>query len=66
MQIANRYYKRSKLSKVKFRYLIRLFALDLMASDAARLTGLSTRTVNALHQRLRHQSLAWNPAGLPA
>ena len=61
MQPANRYYKCSKLSEVKFRYLLRLFALDLTASDAARLTGLSTRTVNALYLRLRHRFLAWNP-----
>jgi transposase len=61
MQLANRYYKCSKLSEVKFRYLLRLFALDLTASDAARLTGLSTRTVNALYLHLRHRFLAWNP-----
>ena len=48
MQSANCYYKCSKISKVKFRYLLRLFALDLTASDAARLTGLSVRSVNAL------------------
>ena len=40
MQLANRYCKCSKLSEVKFRYLLRLFALDLTASDAARLTGV--------------------------
>jgi transposase len=58
MQPTNRYYKCSKLSEVKFRYLLRLFALDLTASDAARLTGLSIRAVNALYLRLRHRFLA--------
>ncbi|MDQ2769105.1 MAG: IS1595 family transposase [Bacteroidota bacterium] len=61
MQPANRYYKCSKLSEVKFRNLLRLFALDLTASDAARLTGLSTRAVDTLYLRLRHRFLAWNP-----
>ncbi len=61
MQLANRYYECSKISEIKFRYLLRLFALDLTASDAARLTSLSTRAVNALYLRLRHRFLAWNP-----
>lgn len=45
MQLVNRYYKSAKISEVKFRYLLRLFALDLTASDTARLTGLSKRTL---------------------
>lgn len=45
----------SKLSEVKFRYLLRLFALDLTVSDAARLTGLSVRAVNGVYLRLRHR-----------
>ena len=61
MQLANRYYKCSKLSEVRFRYVLRLFSLDLTASGAARLTGLSTRAVNALYLRLRRRCLAWNP-----
>ncbi len=66
MQPANRYYKCSKLSEVKFRYLLRLFALDLTASDAARLTGLSVRSVNDLYLRLRRRLQTWCPvpAGL--
>ena len=55
MQQVNRYYKRAKISEAKFRYLLRLFALDLTASDTARLTGLSVRSVNALYLRLRHR-----------
>ena len=58
MQLASCYYKCSKLSEVKFCYLLRLFALDLTASDAARLAGLSARAVNALYLRLRHRFLA--------
>jgi transposase len=55
MQPANRYYNRAKISEAKFRYVLRLFALDLTASDTARLTGLSVRSVNALYLRLRHR-----------
>ena len=53
MQLVNRYYKCAKISEAKFRQLLRLFALDLTASDAARLTGLSRVSTTALYQRLR-------------
>ena len=59
MQISNRYYKCSKISEAKFRYLLRLLALDLTASDAARLTGLSVRSVNDVYLRLRRRLQTW-------
>lgn len=40
---------------------MRLFALDLTASDTARLTGLSVRSVNSLYLRLRHRLQAECP-----
>ncbi|HQO52612.1 MAG TPA: IS1595 family transposase [Ottowia sp.] len=49
----NRYYRRTKISEAKFRQLLRLFALDLTASDAARLCGLSVRSTNDIYQRIR-------------
>ncbi len=55
MPPVNRWYKCSKLSEVKFRYLLRLFALDLTVSDAARLTGLSVRAVNDVYLLLRRR-----------
>ena len=61
MQSTNRYYKCSKISEVNFRYLLRLFAVDLTASDTARLTGLSVRAVNAIYLLLRHRLRAWSP-----
>ena len=66
MQPANRYHKCSKILEVKFRYLLRLFALDLTASDAARLTGVSVRSVNEVSLRLRRRLQTWCPvpAGL--
>lgn len=42
----NRYYRRSRISEKRFRGLIRAFARNLTAIDAAELTGLSVRSVN--------------------
>ncbi|PJK06289.1 IS1595 family transposase [Lysobacteraceae bacterium NML95-0200] len=53
MQSKNRYYRHSKISEAKFRRLLRLFAMDLTATDAAQLCGLSVRSVNAVYQRIR-------------
>lgn len=55
----NCYYKRSKSSSREFRQVLRLFALDLTASDAARLTGVSVRSVHDIFLRLR-QRLAYD------
>lgn len=49
----NRYYRRSKISEAKFRQLLRLFAMDLTASDAAQLCALSVRSTNEIYQRIR-------------
>jgi len=43
------------LSKSKFRSILRLFCLDLTASDTARLTGVSVRSVNDIYLRLRER-----------
>jgi transposase-like protein len=49
----NRYYRHSKISEAKFRQLLRLFALDLTASDTSRLCALSVRSVNNIYQHIR-------------
>ena len=49
----NKYYRRSRISEKCFRQLVRLFALDLSASDTARLTGLTTKTVNSIYLKIR-------------
>lgn len=51
----NRYYIRSRISEAKFRQLIKLFAMDLTASDTARLTGLSVRSVNGIYLKIRRR-----------
>ncbi len=48
----NKYYRPSKISEAKFRHLLRLFAMELTATDVAQLCGLSVRSVNAVYQRI--------------
>ena len=55
MQRLNRYYKRSRISELKFRSLVRHFALDLCASDAAQLTGISHRSVITIFGKIRRR-----------
>lgn len=57
-QYRNRYYHRARLSERKFRELVRCFAVDLNASDTARLSGISVRTVNTLFLKLRRRLAA--------
>src|ERR1700689_515128 len=49
----NRYFRFSKLSEAKFRRVLRCFSLDLTATQAASLTGISVRSVNAIFLRIR-------------
>ena len=58
MPIKNRYQKFSKISEPKFRQVLRLFATDLTASDTARLTGISIRSINRLFIKLRRRMAA--------
>ena len=51
----NRYYRRSHLSEAQFRRLLRLFALDLTATDAAELTGLTRKNVTMIYGRIRRR-----------
>ena len=55
MQRLNRYYRRSRIAEPKFRLLARYFALDLTASDAAQLTGLSHRTTITIFGKIRQR-----------
>ena len=55
MNLKNKYQKFSKITEPKFRWFLRLFALDLIASDTAKLTGVSIRSVNSLYLKLRRR-----------
>ena len=49
----NRYLRFAKISEAKFRHLLRCFALDLSATQTAKMTGLSVRRSNDLFLTLR-------------
>ena len=53
MERPNPFYRRSRISAKKFRQLLRLFALDLTATDAAQLTGLTRKTVTTIFLKIR-------------
>lgn len=61
----NRYYRRSRISEKVFRGLVRAFAMDLTATDAAELTGLSVRSVNDIYLKLRRRIAAHCEAQSP-
>ena len=55
MQRLNRYYRRPRIAEWKSRLLLRYFALDLTASNAAQLTGLSERSVIVIFGNIRRR-----------
>jgi hypothetical protein len=55
MTMKNRYAKRSKISEHKFRQLVRLFALNLEATQIAELTALNRNTVNRFLRAIRER-----------
>ena len=61
----NRYYKNSKSSEARFRRLMKAFALDLTTNDVARLTGISTRSVNAIYLKTRQRIAEYCEAQSP-
>ncbi|MDR7655665.1 IS1595 family transposase, partial [Acinetobacter junii] len=58
MKAKNRYYSRSRITETKFRQIIRFFAMDLTASDTAKLTNISVRSINTIYIRLRKKIAA--------
>jgi hypothetical protein len=49
----NKYCKRSKISESKFREILKYFAMDFSASQAADLTEISRRSISDIYQKLR-------------
>ena len=49
----NRYYRRSRIAEKMFRQIIRYFSPDLLASDTARLTGISVRPISPIFIKVR-------------
>ena len=55
MTVKNKYANRSKISEAKFRELVKLFALNLEATQIAELTGLNRNTVNRFLRAIRER-----------
>jgi len=55
MERPNPFYCRSRISAKKFRQLLRLFALDLTATDVAQLTGLTRKSVTTIFLKIRER-----------
>ena len=55
MTLKNKYANRSKISEAKFRELVKLFALNLEATQIAELTGLNRNTVNRFLRAIRER-----------
>ena len=55
MTLKNKYANRSKISEAKFRELVRLFALNLEATQIAKLTRLNRNTVNRFLRAIRER-----------
>ena len=55
MAMKNKYVLRSKISEAKFRQLVRLFCVDLTATQIAQVAGLNRNTVNRLLQGIRER-----------
>jgi transposase len=53
MTMKNKYANRTKISEPKFRELLRLFSLNLEATQIAELTGLNRNTVNRFLKAIR-------------
>ena len=57
MAVSSKQFVRARISRAKFRQLLKLFALDLTATQIAPLTGLNRNTVNR-YLRLIRQAIA--------
>ena len=55
----NKYIYRSHVSEAKFRQVVKCFALDLTATQAAEMTGLNRKTVDRLYALIRARILEY-------
>ena len=53
MTIKNKYANRSKISEAKTRQIVKLFSLDLNASQVTQITGLNRNTINRYLNQIR-------------
>jgi len=65
MTMKNKYVWRSRISEAQFRQIVRLFAVDLDASQIARLTGLSRNAINRYLKAIRQRLVEYCDAQSP-
>ena len=63
--MGNKYVNRSRISEAKFRELVKLFVLDLTATQIAELSGLNRNTVNRYITGIRQQIADYCEASFP-
>jgi hypothetical protein len=57
MKPKNRYVIKARITEVKFRQFLKLFALDLEATKINKITGLNRNTVNRYARLIRERML---------
>ena len=65
MTMKNRYFCRSRISEHQFRQIVRLFSVDLDASQITRLTGLSRNAINRYLKAIRQRLVEYCDAQSP-
>jgi transposase len=65
MTMKNKYFGRSRISERKFRQIVRLFSVDLDASQTALLTGLSRNAINRYLKAIRQRLVEYCDAQSP-
>ena len=65
MTMKNKYVWRSRISEHQFRQIVRLFSVDLDASQIARLTGLSRNAINRYLKAIRLRLVEYCDAQSP-
>ncbi len=61
----NKYAKRSRISEHQFRQIVRLFSVDLEATQLAKLTGLNRNTINRYLTAIRQHLVEYCDAQSP-
>ena len=59
----NKYIHRSKISEAKFRQVVKLFSLDLTATQITQIVGLNPKTVDVLINKIRMRILFMSTSG---
>jgi len=65
MTVKNKYAKRSRISEHKFRQIVRLFSVDLDATQIAKLTDLNRNTINRYLSKIRQRLVEYCDAQSP-